>query len=207
MDTKTKILDSAEQLFAHKGPSGVSLRQIISKANVNLAAIHYHFGGKAQLLKEVLNRRLIPLNEERISLLNKFEESSVNNEIPLNQIIEALVGPALRLSRDKSKGGAVFMKLLGRLVLEPNQDVQDLLTIQFETVLNRFMPALRRALPKLKPVDFFWRTHFLVGAMAHTMADSERIMTISGGVCDPDDTEGNIKRLVSFLAAGLGVES
>ena len=95
------------------------------------------------------------------------------------------------------------MRLLGRLVLEPNDYIQSLLTRQFETVLIKFMPALQKSLPKLEPVDFFWRLHFLVGAMAHTMADSERIRRVSNGVCDPDDTEGTINRLVVFLTAGL----
>ena len=62
---------------------------------------------------------------------------------------------------------------------------------------------MQRALPNLPPVDFFWRIHFLVGSMAHTMADSERLRAISGGLCDPDDTEGTIRRLVAFLNGGL----
>ncbi len=39
--------------------------------------------------------------------------------------------------------------------------------------------------------------------MAHTMADSERLRSVSNGVCDPNDTEGTIRRLVTFLNAGL----
>ncbi len=99
------------------------------------------------------------------------------------------------------------MKLLGRLVLEPDEKIQSLLTNQFRTVLERFMPALKKALPGLEPADFYWRLHFLVGAMAHTMADSERIQTVSGGICNPDDTEDTIKRLVSFIVAGMEAES
>ena len=66
------------------------------------------------------------------------------------------------------------------------------------------MPSLTVALPHLSPEDFFWRLHFLVGSMAHTMADSERIRLISGGMCDPDDTEGTVQCLVTFLCGGYG---
>ena len=52
------------------------------------------------------------------------------------------------------------MRLLGRLVLEPDARVQKLLTGQFETVLKKFEPALTAALPHLEPQDFFWRLHF-----------------------------------------------
>lgn len=202
-DTKIKILDAAEYLFATHGVSGTSIRKITGRAKVNLAAIHYHFGSKESVLELVLSRRLIPLNAERLTLLEEYERQSRKGVVALPKIVEALVGPALRLSRNPEKGGALFMRLLGRLVLEPNDNIQSLLTRQFETVLKKFMPALQRSLPKLEPVDFFWRLHFLVGAMAHTMADSERIRRVSNGVCDPDDTEGTINRLVVFLTAGL----
>ena len=45
IETKEKILNAAEKLFAEHGIEAVSLRSIISEADVNLAAIHYHFGG------------------------------------------------------------------------------------------------------------------------------------------------------------------
>jgi AcrR family transcriptional regulator len=205
--TKKKILDVAEQLFADRGISGTSIRNITSRAKVNLAAVHYHFGSKESVLEAVVSRRLIPLTAERIALLGEYERQSKNGVVELPRIIEALVGPALRLSRNPERGGRHFMRLLGRLVMEPDKKIQQLLTDHFKSSLGKFMPALQRALPRLKPVDFFWRVHFLVGAMVHTMADSERIQNVSGGICNPDDTEDTIKRLVSFITAGMEAES
>ena len=201
--TKDRILDASEALFARDGSSGASLRAITQRARVNLAAVHYHFGSKDYLLEAVLARRLLPLNAERIRSLEAYQQKAGRKKVRLENVIEAMVGPALRLSRDETKGGRIFMRLLGRLVLEPDARVQKLLTGQFETVLKKFAPALTAALPHLEPQDFFWRLHFLVGSMAHTMADSERIRLISGGICDPDDTEGTIQCLVTFLCGGL----
>tara|TARA_B100001094_G_scaffold291326_1_gene309681 strand:+ start:337 stop:966 length:630 start_codon:yes stop_codon:yes gene_type:complete len=201
--TKDRILDAAEALFALNGSSGASLRAITQRAKVNLAAVHYHFGSKDRLLEAVLARRLLPLNTERIRRLENYQKEAGRKKVRLENVIEAMVGPALRLSRDENEGGRIFMRLLGRLVLEPDARIQNLLTGQFETVLEKFMPSLTVALPHLSPKDFFWRLHFLVGSMAHTMADSERIRLISGGVCDPDDTEGTVQCLVTFLCGGL----
>ena len=201
LDTKTVILDSAEALFARKGASAVSLRQVIARAKVNLAAIHYHFGGKEALLQAVLTRRLGPLNAERLSLLDDAEGKS--RRVPLKTLLEALVGPALRLSRNPKKGGREFMRLLGRCFTEPDDKIQAMLTRQLHEVAERFLPAFQRALPKIKKVDLFWRLHFLVGAMAHTMADAERLREFTGGMCDPDDTEETVRQLVTFLEAGL----
>ena len=67
--TKQRILDSAESLFARHGFAGASLRQVTASAQVNLAAVNYHFGSKENLINEVFRRRLDSLNEERLAAL------------------------------------------------------------------------------------------------------------------------------------------
>ena len=89
------------------------------------------------------------------------------------------------------------------LTPESSVQIQAMLDNQLQEVAGRFIPALQRALPKLPPEDLFWRIHFLVGAMAHTMADAERLREFTGGMCDPDDTEETVRQLVTFLEAGL----
>ena len=95
------------------------------------------------------------------------------------------------------------MMLLGRCYTEPDEKIQAMLNRQVATVAERFMPEFQKTLPNVLPEDLIWRLHFLVGAMAHTMADAERLRNFSGGLCDPDDTEGTIQKLVIFLAAGM----
>ena len=62
MSTKNKILDAAENLFADKGFNGTSLREITSLADVNLAAVNYHFGSKKELIKAVMSRYMNELS-------------------------------------------------------------------------------------------------------------------------------------------------
>ena len=45
-DTKTQILNVAERLMAERGFAATTLRNVVSEADVNLAAVHYHFGSK-----------------------------------------------------------------------------------------------------------------------------------------------------------------
>src|SRR3954471_13629244 len=71
--TKSRILDAAEQLFMEHGFEATSLRQLTSAAGVNLAAVNYHFGSKEELFQAVLTRRLDPMNQERIELLEALE--------------------------------------------------------------------------------------------------------------------------------------
>lgn len=47
--TKARILDAAEDLFVEHGFEAMSMRQITSRAAVNLAAVNYHFGSKEEI--------------------------------------------------------------------------------------------------------------------------------------------------------------
>jgi len=203
LDTRKAILDAAERLFADLGFDGASLRKITAKARVNLAAAHYHFGSKEALLGAALARRIGPLNEERLKLLDECEAAAGRKPLPIESVLTALIAPAMRLSRDRKRGGRVFMRLLGRVFNDPGEKLQSLFFEQFEAIGKRFKPAFRRSLPNLSPVDTMWRLHFVIGVMAHTMADTQKLKFISQGACDPNDTEGIIRQMVVFLAAGM----
>src|SRR5438477_6653609 len=95
--TKQRILDVAEQMFAEHGFAGASLRQIIGEAGVNLAAVHYHFRSKESLLESVIVRRMAPLNEERLSLLEQVERAAPRGRPTVEDLLNAFLGPPLRL--------------------------------------------------------------------------------------------------------------
>ena len=63
--TREDLLDAAERLFALHGVNGTSLRAVTREAGANVAAVHYHFGSKEELLREVFARRLGPVNRRR----------------------------------------------------------------------------------------------------------------------------------------------
>jgi len=113
-DTKERILDAAERLFAVTGFEATSLRNITAEADVNLAAVNYHFGSKEKLTEAVFSRRLEPMNRERIALLDALEAHGGPDSRNLEAIVEAFVGPPLRMSRDPERGGPAFMRLLGK---------------------------------------------------------------------------------------------
>ncbi|NRA46643.1 MAG: TetR/AcrR family transcriptional regulator [Oligoflexales bacterium] len=64
LDTKTRILQAAFNLFSDKGFEGTSMREIAKRAEVNLSAINYHFQSKEKLCSEVLNKAGDELREE-----------------------------------------------------------------------------------------------------------------------------------------------
>ena len=202
-DTKNLILDSAEKLFAKQGFSGTSLRQITTAADVNLAAVNYHFGSKESLIDAVISRRLEPINKERLDLLDRLEEKAGERGPALEAIVEAFIGPPLRMRHAAGSKATHFMRLLGRVMSDPSDRVIMQFTDKFRETIERFSAALSRALPDLSPADILWRLVFMVGAMAHTMSIFRQLPKVTGGLCDPTDVGALIKRMTSFLAAGM----
>src|SRR3954466_13792496 len=103
-DTRERILDTAERLFAERGFGATSLRSIIASAEVNLAAVHYHFRSKEALLEAVIVRRLEPLNRERLELLDQYEREAGKWGPSLEQILDALLSPPIRFVRTTPEG-------------------------------------------------------------------------------------------------------
>lgn len=56
MSSRDAILDAAIAIFADKGFDAASVREICAAAGTNVAAVNYHFGGKAALYREAVLR-------------------------------------------------------------------------------------------------------------------------------------------------------
>src|SRR5438093_2677913 len=159
-DTRTRVLDVAEELFGEEGIERVSIRDITDKAKVNLAAINYHFGSKEDLIVAVFERRVVPVNEARIAALDAVEQAAGKKSPKLEAILEAFIRPALECSLQAPEGGTAFSKLFGRCLSEPSPEVEELLKKQFEPLMERMNAALMRALPRLSRSEIFWRMKF-----------------------------------------------
>jgi AcrR family transcriptional regulator len=203
VDTKQRILDIAEQHFAEQGYAGASLRGIIAAAGVNLAAVHYHFHSKEALLEAVLMRRAAPLNEERAKLLAECEARAGKSAPPVEEILEAFIGPPMRLILNPSGEGRIFGMLVGRLHAETGAMFCQISKKHFAPVSQRFRNTLHRVFPKLPEEDIYWRLHCAAGAMAHTLTQWDQLETVSDGILKTNDVESVIERMVRFLAAGF----
>ncbi|MBZ5621406.1 MAG: TetR family transcriptional regulator [Acidobacteriia bacterium] len=194
IDTKQRILDTAERLFAEHGYDATSLRQIIAEAEVNLAAIHYHFGSKEELLDELILRKAEPVNEQRIALLERVVAQAGMGPLAVEKVLEAFMAP-MSATADQNPQ---FVRLMGRLHAEGR--LPALIERHFQPVIVRFRAAMQRALPELPEQEFLWRLHFMIGAMAHTMCGAPDFTGVSGG---RGDFQSRIERLVAFLSGGF----
>lgn len=201
-ETRTVLLDSAEALFADFGIAGTSVRAITRQAGANLAAVHYYFGSKENLVRAVFGRRLGPLNRERLELLDACV-GAASEEQNLPEIVRAFVSPVLQMMGNDRAGGPEFARLVSRALFNPTDELKAILLEEFAEVIARFTEALAAALPNLPKSEVYWRFHFMAGAMAHTVASGQLLERYSQESCDLSDIAHVTDHLVQFVVGGL----
>jgi AcrR family transcriptional regulator len=203
-ETRTRILDVAEELFMQHGFEATSMRLLTSTARVNLAAVNYHFGSKDALIEALFRRRLDPMNAERIGALDALEQQAGERPLAPEQIIRAFIGASLRMIEDVKDGGRNFIRLLGRTYTEPAKQIRALIGQLHAPAMERFKAAFARALPEVPRDELVWRMHFMFGTLSYTLAATDTVQLIAG--CKPEDRyDAKLleARLVAFLSAGL----
>ena len=199
-DTRSKILDAAELLFGEHGLDRVSIRDITDAAEVNVAAVNYHFGNKDKLIEAVFQRRFAPLNEARLAALDEAERAAEPNPPKLEDILNALIRPTLNCCGAPSGGGLAFSKLVGRCLAETRPEVEAFLMTQFAPLAARFESAFIRAVPGLGAEDVFWRMKFVLGALHHWLLTRGKFVP---AFAQKTSIEAQTQKLIAFSAAGF----
>ena len=199
--TRSAILAAAERLYADRGFGDVTLRDIVAEANVNLAAVNYHFGSKDELIAELFVTRSIATNRERLRELRAAEEKG-GGCAGIDDILRALVGPTLRgcLGPDQERSTAA--RFMIRASIESVPPIRRIKNREVDH-LRKFAAAMRRSLPDRSEVDLFWGLHFALAMAHHTIRESERLTRLSDGTCDLDDVAGIIERIVAVSVMAL----
>jgi AcrR family transcriptional regulator len=199
--TRSAILTAAERLYADRGFADVTLRDIVAAADVNLAAVNYHFGSKDELIAELFVTRSLATNRERLNELKAAEEAG-GGRAEIDVVLRALVGPTLRgcLGPDKQRSDAA--RFMIRASIESVPPIRKIKNREVDH-LRKFAAAMKRALPGRDEVDLYWGLHFAL-AMAHqTIRDTERLTRLSDGKCDLNDVNAIIDRVVAVATLAL----
>ena len=202
--TVDRILDAAEALFAERGFSETSLRMITSKANVNLAAVNYHFGSKNALIQAVFSRFLSPFSENLELELKKISETRNGEALSIEALLGVVITCIVKVPSRNKNGVSDFMRLLGLAYSQYQGHLRKYLEQEYSSAFKLFMQHMRDAAPQLSAVDRFWRIQFMLGTTAFTMSSSEALSDILENELQVrTSTEEIVQRLVPFLAAGL----
>ncbi len=198
-NTKDKILDSAEYLFANKGLKDTSVRDITSHANVHLAAVNYHFNTKDGLLRALVERRLKPLNRQRQELIDKYENRFGQGSVAVESVLYELIAPAIKMCFEAPD----FLKIAGQIVSHPDEETYTIYLSNFNELFTRVKDVMVFPLPHISEEELMWRIHFVIGSIIHTCTNHSGLSLLSHGVCEMNVQEEMVNRLISFCAAGL----
>src|SRR5690554_5818238 len=177
-DTVTRILDTAEVLFAERGFAETSLRNITSKAKVNLAAVNYHFGSKKSLIQAVFARYLDPFTERFHATLDDLEAQYADQTIPLEVLLESMARTVLEVPAERNSL-KVFMRLLGLAYSQAQGHLRRYIQDHYGSAFTRFTALVRKATPELPDAERFWRLHFVLGTVIFTLSGLDALRDIA----------------------------
>ena len=203
-DTKTRILDTAECLFAQNGFQHTSIKQLSREAEVNQAAVNYHFGSKMALIEKVIERRLQPINRLRMERLEAIRQAAARqNSRPLAEdLLRAFIEPAFSINIPMQEKRS-FLVLAGRAFSEPDATIKEIFIHQFKPPFMLLFRSMRETLPDLPEDVLLRRLHFAIGAMTHCM----RLCSVSSPPPElfpqADELKTTTNLLLDFVTSGI----
>ena len=144
--TRQRLLDVAETLFAEHGFAATSVRDITTSAACNLAAVNYHFRDKQNLYHEVFRRRLGVLRDRRIASISEARNGAGSLEAVLGAFAATFLEPLVDHSR-----GRLLMALFTREMLDPQLPAELFKSEFVEPVNQALVEALMTTNPGLTP--------------------------------------------------------
>ncbi len=200
-DTASRIIDAAERLFIRDGIDATSLRAVTREAAVNVAAIHYYFGSRDELLRAVLDRIITPVNERRIALLEQALAASKGKPLEVAELLRIFLLPDLEAVERLRDRGVEIAHFVARAYAAPSPTLKRLVEEKFEESSSRFLAELYRALPSIDRAEIDFRFRCIIGVVVKLFG----AVTPRGIPGGPDGAEisTTLDRIVTFLAPGL----
>ncbi len=171
--TRAKLIDCAERLIAQYGIQAVSPRRIaLAAGQKNESAIHYHFGGKDELMLALHTARMIPINQRRRAMLAKMERTGMIDD--MRELVAAFIIPLVETIDETSPDSGGYVCFLSHLFDDRRMRDRQLARAKDAAPLRRVYRLLRQHAPGLS--DMLWkeRLRTMASAAVQAMADRAR---------------------------------
>lgn len=199
-ETRTGLIDAAEQLFAERGFYGVTTREVATTAGVDDALIYYHFKNKRDLFDAVFERRALVLHTARHESLVRYEKRA-RGKPTVEGAIAAFINPMIDLSQQGDPGWKSYFALVAQIDNAPWGS--EIIHRFFDPVVYELVVLLGKALPDTPQFELYWAYNFLAGSMMLALSETERVDRLSLGRCHAKDLDAVRHRLLAYCAGGL----
>lgn len=202
-DTRARLVDAGEMLFAEHGFAGTSVRAVTAAAGTNLNAVNYHFGSKEGLFRAVVSRIMGPVNEEQSRRLTALETatSETSGTLSVEDLIGAYASPLVDLlERDKERG-RVVSRLVARVLADVGASFERAAFAEADAAEERYLRAFARALPHLSIDELWWRLQ----TTAVVIAFHQVVVVASGRSSETrPDPEGDFRTwMLTYITAAM----
>src|SRR5690349_21591231 len=140
-------MDAAEELFAQFGVDAVSIRSINSAAGLAPAAVHYHFGTKDRLLREIVRRRGRHVVTTQLALIDAVEREGRTPDAA--ELVAIMAQPFFDILDLDPVGGRRWLGLIGNLILTGDERLREQNAV--EGVTDRFERLVANTYPDVPP--------------------------------------------------------
>lgn len=165
--TRNRLLSAAENLFAERGCHATSVRDLATRAGVNLAAVCYHFGSKQRLLVEALARQIRPLNAKRLAALDSVIARS--SQPTLEDVLEAFARTFIEEALQPGDRGRRLHRLISRAFAESDEVAESCFREELLPTARQFLAAIRKARPDLSAEQAALGLGLFAGSTVHIL--------------------------------------
>ena len=198
-NTKNRLLDAAEELFTDRGFEEVSIRELAAAADVNVAAVNYHFQGKDNLYQEVIKRRFIIQRDRTLAAIGMVLAES-HDKPPLDTLIRSIVSLYLEEALSPERDGSVLKLIVRELHSQSDHATPLFFKEMVAPVFQTFSAALKQARPCLEQEQVDWIIACIIGQIHHF------IMRWQKRQCFADNDEALQIMMRAFPVLGRPVE-
>jgi AcrR family transcriptional regulator len=197
---RTRLLDAAEKRFADVGYEATVLRDVTATAGTRLASVTEEFGGKEQLFREVLVRRALPLERQRLHLLAQLPAHD-RGLVRLHGIVGAFVDPMLQRAME-SEGWRNYFRFIAQLA-NSRQAVQLTVAADYNRIARRFLDAFRTAYPNADDEAVHDSYLLMLSSTLQVFADNRRLDSLSKRRHHSKHLPARCRALKTFVVAGI----
>lgn len=192
--TRSRLVKTAERLFAEKGVSTVSVRAVNAAAGLGAASVHYHFGSKEQLLRAVA----LDLGAAVAAAIHTNVDALAADPHPptVDAVVRAVTGPYRDLLHRQRIRGMRWIKIIAQTSQAgPIDDVVD------SPLREALLAQVRRAAPDADParLELRWAVSIMAFVQGFGRADE---WAGDGTRLSPDALDRFYEDLVRFVVGG-----
>lgn len=202
-ETRERMLDAAEALFAAHGFHGTSMRDVAVAMGCGIALVTYHFGTKNVLFSTVIKRRAAYMAEQRLLALDaaRARAEAQGKPVPVEDIVSGYVWPFVERSAAGDKGWKNYSLFIARHANSP--EFAQVIDQHYDPVARQYLDELERTFPTMPQTDLYYAFSLMVGGMVSIVAEPGRVENLSAGLIKASDVEASFKRMLPFFSAGF----